>query len=225
MRHVGVLTGLAAERRIVGSNALALACSGADSGRAEREAADLVATGAHALLSFGLAAGIDAAARPGAIACPAHIVLANGDRLATHRPWREGVIAAAIAAGIAVAGGDIAATDRVLTTAADKSALSARTGALAADMESGATARAAARAGIPHLAVRAIADPAERALPDWTRSAVRADGRIAAFGVAARLALAPWDLLSLARIARDANVGFVALRRVAGLGAMLFDVR
>lgn len=226
MRRLGVLAGLAAERRIIERAAHgqghAFACAGADGARAEREAAALIAAGAQALLSFGLAAGLDGAVRPGAVLCPAHIVLAGGETLATEPAWREAVIASAGAAGITVIQGGLAATDRVLSTAIEKRTLGARTGALAADMESGATARAAAHAGVPHLAVRAIADPAERALPGWTRSAVRADGRIAALGVTAHFALRPWDLLSLARIARDASAGFAGLRGVAGLGTALF---
>ena len=228
MRRLGVLTGLKAERRIIARAARgsppALACAGADGARAEREAAALVSVGAQALLSFGLAAGLDPAARPGAVFCPTHVVLAGGETVATHAAWREAVIAAAAAAGIAIAPGGIAATDHALSTAAEKRALGARTGALAADMESGAAARAAASAGLPYLVLRAVADPVERALPEWTRSAIRADGGIAAFGVAAHLALRPWDLPALARLARDAGAGFAALRGVAGLGAALFAV-
>ena len=228
MIRLGVLTGLAAERRIIERAAPgqghAFACAGADSARAAREAAALVAAGAQALLSFGLAAGLDPTARPGAVLCPDRVLFADGESLATDRAWRSAVIAAAAAAGIAVAQGGIAATDRVLATPAEKRALGARTGALAADMESGATARAAAGAGLPHLVLRSVADPAERALPGWMRSTVRADGRIAGLGLAAALVRRPWDVPALARIAGDAGAGLNGLRGVAGLGTALFAV-
>ena len=48
---------------------------------------------------------------------------------------------------------------------ADKAQLFARVGAAAVDMESGVVARAAARAGVPFLAIRAIADAANTGIP------------------------------------------------------------
>ena len=134
------------------------------------------------------------------------------------------MIAAATAAGIPVLQGKIAATDRVLRNAAEKRALREQTGALAADMESGPLAATAAAAGVPHLSVRAVADPAERALPAWARSAVRGDGRIAARDIAARLALRPWEMPALALLTRDSLAGFAALRGVAALDAALLEV-
>ena len=228
MRRLGVLTGLAAERRIIERAARgavpATACAGADSARAAREAAALIAAGAEALLSFGLAAGLDREVRPGTVVCAAHIVLTGGETTATQVDWREAVIAAATAAGIPVLQGKIAATDRVLRNAAEKRALREQTGALAADMESGPLAATAAAAGVPHLSVRAVADPAERALPAWARSAVRGDGRIAARDIAARLALRPWEMPALALLTRDSLAGFAALRGVAALDAALLEV-
>ena len=228
MRRLGVLTGLAAERRIierVEQGAVhACRCAGADSARAACDVAALIDAGAQALLSFGLAAGIDAAAPPGTVLCPDRVVFADGEALATHPDWGEAVSAAAAAAGLAVRRGAIAATERLLATSADKRALGARTGALAADMESGPLARAAALAGLPHLAIRAVADPVERALPDWLGSIVRADGGVAALTLAKRLSLRPWELPALARLACDAGAGLAGLRGAAGLGSALFAV-
>ncbi len=53
----------------------------------------------------------------------------------------------------------------VIDSAADKAALSARTGAVAVDMETAAIARACAEAGVPMLAFRVISDDAQTTLP------------------------------------------------------------
>ena len=225
MRRLGVLTGLAAERRIIERAAFgaghAFACAAADPARAEREAAALIAGGAQALLSFGIAAGLEPAARPGGVICADHVILGDGQTLATDREWGDALAAAAAAASIAVARGGLAAADRALVSPADKLALATRTGARAADMESGPAARVAAGADIPYLAVRVIADPAERSLPEWSRAAILADGRIAILRVAANLAFQPWRLPALLGLARDTAAGFAGLRRVAGLAALL----
>ena len=226
MNRVGILTGLEAERRII-ERAISgtphiLACAAAEASRAEREAAALIAAGAQALLSFGLAAGLDPAVRAGDVLCPDRVIVAEGETRATDPAWREAVVATASSAGIAMTAGGLAAVDRVIATAAEKRTLWESTGVRAADMESGATARAAAKAGLPHIVIRAVADPAERDLLAWTRSVVRADGRIALPVVTMHLARRPWDVAALVGVARDARVAFRSLRRVAGLGAALF---
>src|SRR5205814_444284 len=64
--------------------------------------------------------------------------------------------------------GELVCTTAVAATEVEKLAL-ARPGALAVDMESYPVARAAAAAGIPWLAIRAIVDPLRSSLPAFTR--------------------------------------------------------
>jgi len=64
--------------------------------------------------------------------------------------------------------GEIACAERVLATPEEKRALGAG-GALAVDLESAQVARAAAAAGVPWLALRAVVDDARTSLPGFAR--------------------------------------------------------
>ena len=82
-------------------------------------------------------------------------------------------------------------------------------------MESHAVAAAAARAGVPFIAVRAIADPAERAIPTSALAGLAPDGSTRPIAVVARLALRPWQIAGVIRLAADSAAALAALRGVA----------
>jgi adenosylhomocysteine nucleosidase len=113
--------------------------------------------------------------------------------------------------------GDIV-RDKIHSTAtpvvspAQKARLHKETGAVAVDMESEAVAEVAREKGVRFLAVRAIVDPAERALP----RAVKVDG----LDVLALLAR-PQDWFGLVRLAYDWRRAKRALRDVALGGGLL----
>lgn len=66
-----------------------------------------------------------------------------------------------------VAAGLVGTTTKIVSNAMDKAALGAATGALAIDLETWHFARAAADAGVPFIAVRAIVDAASDELPGF----------------------------------------------------------
>ena len=72
---IGFITGLTAEARIAARCGGLLRAGGGTPAGAERAARQLVAEGAGALVSFGLAGGLDPALRPGALVVPARITL------------------------------------------------------------------------------------------------------------------------------------------------------
>jgi adenosylhomocysteine nucleosidase len=116
----------------------------------------LVRDGVTALVSFGVAGGLDPALRPGTILVP-HEVLTDGECVRTDQALgrRLGMPSPIIMFG----------ADSIVGSVAAKTALFESTRAVAVDMESGAVARVAARHGIPFAVLRAICDPAERDLP------------------------------------------------------------
>ena len=95
-------------------------------------------------------------------------------------------------------------------------------GAAAVDMESLALARAASAAGLPFLALRAVADPAQRGLPSAALAPLTSDGRPQPHLVAGRLALRPWELPALMRLASDARRAERSLAKLPSLTQELF---
>ncbi|MBN9510823.1 MAG: hypothetical protein J0I21_17155 [Alphaproteobacteria bacterium] len=206
----GFVTGLAAEARIAAPLGHARAGGGTGAG-AEAVAEAIVREGVSALVSFGLCGGLDPALRPGAIVI-AQRVLSDGESFAADAGWSRmlGGTTATL----------LAAESGVVTSAAAKAALFARTGAAAVDLESGAVARVAARHGLPFAVLRAVCDPAAMTLPRLALDALDADGRIHAGRVAWALLRAPGDLPRLAHLARAAVLARAALRaRVAAIRA------
>jgi hopanoid-associated phosphorylase len=217
---IAVVTGLRAEARCLRGVELTIACSGARPGRARAEAARLLAQGADGLVSFGLAAGLAPELRPGDLIVADAVALEDGRRLATDEAWRNGLLDALAMAGIAAWIGAVAGVDRVLATLEQKQALLAATGALAADMESGAVAAAAA-AGKPALVIRAISDAADQTLPAGAAAFVGRNGEIQPAALLPLLA-EPRALAALLRLGLSSGRALRRLRQVArGAGRSL----
>ncbi len=209
---------MAAEARCLprpgAGDALEVVCSGGDSARAGAGAERLVAHGSRALLSFGVAGGLDPAMRPGALVVAETVIAPDGRKWRTDPGWRAALVAALAPIG-PVGGGTLAGSDRVLASAAEKRRLFEATAAAAVDMESHAVARVAAASGVPFAVLRAVADPAERALPRTALGALDADGRLRGWRVVVSLATRPWETPGLIALALDARRAFAALRRGA----------
>jgi adenosylhomocysteine nucleosidase len=129
------------------------------------------------------------------------------------RAWEERV-AAALHDRTALSRGPIAHTDRILETSEAKRAL-ARTGGVAADMETKGVALAAEEAGVPWIAVRAIADPHDFALPRGVLRAVDESGAVRAGRFIIELTRHPAELLALPKLASGFRAALHALQLVA----------
>jgi len=211
-----VVTGLLAEARAARQPAGRTIAGGGDASRLETELARALAQGAGAVLSFGLAAGLEAERAPGTLVVPAEVVGAAA-RYATDPRWCDRLRSAL---------GDaderpVAGIDAPLFRCADKAQLHSATGAIAADMESHVAARLALRAGRPFAVLRVISDPAERSLPPAAVVGMKADGSVNLGAVIASLLRDPGQLPELARIATEARAAMRVLgrcRRVLGAG-------
>lgn len=222
LARLGVITGLRAEARIAVAAAEKLPeerrplvlCAGASAARDGGRR--LAAAGAGALLSFGMAGGLDATLRPGTLVVAEAVIAPDGRRFAVDAAWRGRLSALAGGACPPVVAA-IAGSARAVTSTADRKALFEASGAVAVDMESHGVAAAAAEAGLPFLAVRAVADPAGRAVPPAALAGLTPDGRMRMLPVLARVLLRPWELPALIRLAGDSGLALAALRRVAAL--------
>lgn len=191
---IGVVTGLQAEARLARELGRTVAGGGTAEG-ARRAAEALVAEGVTALVSFGLAGGLDPALAPGAVVVP-EAVVCQGRRYGADgalSDWLGGVTHVLLAGEASV-----------VATQAGKEALFARSGAVAVDIESGPVADVAARHGLPFAVLRAVCDPAGRDLPPAALVALDAQGAIAVVRVAASLLRRPGQMAGLIAVGRDA---------------------
>ncbi|MGZ8995852.1 MAG: phosphorylase family protein [Rhodospirillales bacterium] len=221
MLRVGFIVGLASESRLLqGLPGLAVACSGASAERARTLTAQLLDAGCAALVSFGLAGGLDPALPSGALCLPGAVLTPAGTRLPVDTDWRERLLARI--GGMQDPSPLLMGRDEPVATPEQKRELFALTGAAAIDMESHAVAEVAARRDVPFLVIRAIADPADRRLPPWLGSVIGADGRPLPAALLGGLARNPADLVALIRLAGDSRRGLRTLRGVAaGAGTLL----
>src|SRR5580658_5541681 len=132
---LGVVVGLASEVRIA-RRLGEVAIGGARPEGAEAAAEQLIARGATALLSFGLAGGLDPNLHPGDVIVPV-AVLEGGRRYFTDEDLCRALGGATVSL--------LFAADAVVADAQAQRLLSTRTGASAVDLESGAVARVAGR--------------------------------------------------------------------------------
>ncbi len=204
--RLGVVVGLAAEARIARRIGQVATGGGMPAG-AEAAARRLVADGATALLSFGLAGGLDPALRAGKLLLPVEVL--DDDTLYFTDP--------ALIAG--TPHGRLFAGAGVVVTAAEKAALWRRTGADGIDLESGAVARVAAERGLPFAVVRAVCDPAKRSLPPGAVLALDQSGAIGLWRVLGSVLRQPGQVGALLALGRDAARARGSLLRYAARAA------
>jgi adenosylhomocysteine nucleosidase len=203
-RSTGVVVGLAAEARIARLLGWRVAIGGGTARGAEAAAAHLIAAGARALVSFGLAGGLDPALRPGAVIVPTRVIRDDVSFIAD-KELVERLGGATPHVSLT--------TPQVVASAAVKRQLYETTGAAALDLESGAVAHAASVRRLPFAVLRAICDPAERCLPSAALGALDAQGAIAVWRVLVSLAADPRQLPPMLRLAADAAAARRSLLR------------
>lgn len=200
---LGIVVGLAAEARVARLLGRPIAIGGGTYAGALLAAERLVRSGVNALVSFGVAGGLDPALRPGAILVP-HEVLTDGRRVPTDPAlnWHLGQPSEIILLG----------AERIVASAAAKTALFTATRAGAVDIESGAVAVVASRHRIPFAVLRAICDPAERDLPPAALIPPNRHGGIRLARIIGSVLKQPAQLPFLPALAADAAAAHRALR-------------
>jgi adenosylhomocysteine nucleosidase len=202
----GVVTGLIAEARLAAPLGLALAGGGGPAGAA-LAAERLVAQGVSSLVSFGLCGGLDPSLRAGTLVVPREVI-ATGRRYATCPR-----LSAAVGGWSAQS---LLAGHQTVADPASKRRQFAETGASAIDLESGAVAEVAARAGIPFTVLRAVCDPAEAWIPPAALTALDALGAISIWSVVVSLLRHPGQIFHLIALGRAAGAARAALIRRVG---------
>jgi adenosylhomocysteine nucleosidase len=232
LNEVGIVAALAAESRALGratrrgqslaslADGTLLIVSGMGRSAAAGGARRLVEAGAGALVSFGLAGGLDPTLVAGTLVLPREVVSPEGGRFVTSQVWRER-LSAAVAASQPVCSGTLLTCHEAIGCAADKALAFRETGAVAVDMESLAVAEVASEHQLPFVAVRAIVDTAADALPRALIEAAADGGALRIARLLGSLTRTPADLRRLIRLAHGYRAARRALTRVAGSGALV----
>jgi adenosylhomocysteine nucleosidase len=203
---------MAAEARLAAGPGVTTVMAGGSPARLRSLLRARVQPDCRAVISVGMAGGLDPSLRPG------DVIVATGVTAPDRRHAASPTVAHRLAARLSdhpkrVIMADVAGVESAVVSPGAKRALRHATGALAVDMESHVAAAFAAHHGLPFAAVRVVCDPAHRALPDLVATAVRADGEVSLRGVFRSLWDRPVQLLAMPRLARDCAEGFRALRR------------
>ncbi len=232
MNGLGIVAALPAESRPLGAagrprhhpgtlaDGSLLILSGVGPAAAAEGARRLAAAGARALISWGMAGGLDPALEAGTVVLPGEVMSPDGSLFTTARDWRERV-SCAIAAHQQVCSGRLLTRGEALGSIAAKALAFRQTAAVAVDMESSAVAEVAASLCVPFLAVRAIVDTASDTVPRAALAAATVDAGALRIGrLLAALARAPGELPALVRLARGYRTARGALTAVARSGAL-----
>jgi adenosylhomocysteine nucleosidase len=179
----------------------------------------LVEAGAGALMSWGLAGGLDPALACGTIVLPKEVLAPDGATFATTNAWRE-QLHQEIAVSQAVCAGRLLSSAKPITSAADKASAWRRMSAVAVDMESAAVAEIAAQFRLPFLAVRAVVDTAADALPPVLIGAAGEAGTGSIARLLGALARSPAEVPDFIRLVRRYRTASRALALVAGSRAL-----
>jgi adenosylhomocysteine nucleosidase len=196
IRPLVVVVGMVREARIVAGDGLTVLIGGGQSDRLTRDLEQAMAAGAGGVVSFGLCGALHPDLEAGDV-----VVESNDPQWLSH-------LRATLPEAFA---GRVLGSDVMVATVREKARLLHESGADAVDMESHIVTACAQKAGAPYAIVRAVSDPADRALPTSALAGMKTDGGANVTAVLAALARRPWELPALLRTARDAQRAFDAI--------------
>lgn len=214
MAFIAVICGLKSEAAVVRAASPAgrvrVGVSGASSARAEDIAARFCRDGARAVVSVGVSGGLSPHLATGDLILGETVYTKIGEEFSSSRS----LIALLETAGLTIAmqHAILFGSDTIIASTREKAKLFERYGAVAVDMESHGAARAARSAGVPFAAVRAIADPASRALPPAALNAVTPDGGTRVISVLFKCVKAPGQFPALLQLGADSKNALKSLR-------------
>jgi adenosylhomocysteine nucleosidase len=215
-RHLGGRTTLHASITARADGTL-VTIAGMGGAAAALGARNLVDAGAAALVSWGMAGGLDPELAAGRIFLPSEVAAINGPGVTTARRWRE-QLCAALLAHQPLSGGKLLTSSRAIASVAAKAALFRETGAAAVDMESLSVAQVALAHGLPFIAVRVIVDGAGDDLPVPVREAADASRQLRVWRLLGQMLLAPAAVMPMIRLTRRYIAASRSLAAVARAG-------
>lgn len=215
------VTGLAKEARLASGTGVQAIGAGGNPERLRALLAARPEPGCRAVVSIGIAGGLDPALQPG------DVLVATAIVTPTQSYSADPAITAAWMRALAGSGSTVreavlAGVDAAVIDVPAKAALRSATGSAGVDMESHVAAAYAAEHGLPFAALRIVCDPADRAIPAFAAQALKPDGEPDIRAVLTAIARQPSQIPALIRLARDSGRAFQSLTRCrARLGIAL----
>ena len=205
--RIGVITALDREarvfarraRRFLGAHDLVVKVSGPGCDQAARAAKELLTAGCDALVSWGLAGGLNPDMVPAQLIVGSITILDTGEAFPTDEVL-QGELINELSELEAVCG-PLYTSLLPVATANEKSNLHDAHAADAVDMESAAIARAAQLGQAKFAAIRCIVDPAGFDLPPAAELAIGMDGRLRVGAMLSHLTRHPGEIYSLLKLA------------------------
>jgi len=228
LKTLGIVAALQTEARILGSlpfiasgvvqlsPSTLLYISGMGTKRAQVAAEVLIGEKASALLSWGSAAALHAKLSPGNLILPKSVIYPQKGIFSTDDAWHNRLLSR-LENQLDVYTEPLAQSLGGLKSRAEKLDFVKKNQALAADMESASVAKAALNANLPFMAIRAIVDPLEQAIPESVLRAINQRGRLRPFRLLAGLARSPADFLIVNQLRRNFLAAKNTLTSVAQL--------
>lgn len=218
---LGIITGMAfeaeilraASRDVEDADRPIIVCHGFGRSAAHRGAREAVAAGAQALLSFGIAGGLDESLKAGAIIV-ATAVRGGANIIPCDTAWGErlaGQIPDAHRVPLVHSAG-------VAASVQEKQTLRQITGAAAVDMESYGVAEIAQEMGLPFAALRVVADTAGDSLPGVAIAATTQEGHVRVVRSALGALTHPQQIPALIRLGGRTKTAKAILAALARLG-------
>ena len=176
----------------------------------------LIAEGAAALLSWGSGGALHPKLSPGNLILPKSVIVSQKNVFPTDADWHNRLVAR-LKNHLEIHSEPLAQSPSVLTSPMEKFNFLNQNDAIAVDMESGSVAEIASRANLPFMAIRAIADTADMAIPVSALNAIDEHGGLRPMRLLSTLARKPSDLIPLARLSRSFRAARSTLETVARL--------
>lgn len=211
------ITGMQREATCCESDGVVIICSGANVQHLRQQLEHLENQKFSAVLSVGLAGGLDPSLRAGDILI-ANAIVENDRRLPTDPRFAQALTQGISACGNKVVNGAIYGADAIVLSVEEKARLRATTQAMAVDMESHIAADFARRRQLPFVAFRVISDPAQRALPPLALKAITRHGDVDIKEIALGLLQTPGQIGGLIRAGLDSQAAF---NRLSGCRTLL----
>jgi hopanoid-associated phosphorylase len=223
---LGIVAALEMEGRWISASEPLIEVSGGGEERAGAAARRLLDRGASALVSWGVAGGLDPDLEPGTVVLPDVVIHADGSSYPIDVAWRDRLLER-VSGRVVTSTSSLYHASSVITSPDEKRAVYGRVGAGAVDMESAAVAAVASEMEIPFVVVRVVVDAAGVRLPEVALTMCDEAGRLKKSAVLG-LIFQPGEWRGMLRLGRANGAAGRSMRKLwsaAGPDLALAEVR